>query len=277
MVLAHIVSTIVVAGVAGGLVNWTMTRADGSDPRPWWSHVLTGCAAAFLVPLFLHVVSSDLLLKLLTAEGESAALYALVFAGFCLAASISSKAFIQTVSKRVLQIAEQAKKTADEAKDESEKAGEKAASASLVSQAARDQASYLSPVVAAAQSPAIAKGNKPDDPWAGQFGEAPASNGRVLEARIRKLTDMPGDWVAIRLSVRSTDDRNPLRDPVQFYLHDTYPNPTPTVPIGPDGSATLTVVAWGAFTVGGLTDGGRTKLELDLSAHPEAPEPFRSR
>jgi len=271
-----ILAIMVAAGFSGGLVNWAMTRSDGSDDRPWWSHVLTGIAAAFLVPLFLHFVSSDLLAKLLNQKSESLTLSGLIYTGFCLVAAISSKAFIESVSKRVLQMAEQAKKTADEAKDKSEKAAEKADSASFVSQAARDQATYLSPAVAVLP-PAISKGTEPDDPWAKRFGESPARDGRILEARIRKLMDMPGDWVAIRLSVHSTDASNPLSGTVQFYLHDTFPNPTPTVPVGPDGSATLTIVAWGAFTVGALADGGKIKLELDLSAHPEAPEPFRSR
>lgn len=275
MRLASIVAIIAAAGVSGGLVNWAMNRPDGGDSRPWWSHVLTGIAAAFLVPLFLHVVSSDLLLKLLTAKSTSVALDGLVFAGFCLAASISSKAFIQTVSKRVLQMAEEAKKTAEAAINKSDKAVESAEAATFVSQAARDQASYLMPTAAAVPA-TITRGQVPEDPWAGQFGKSSSSNGRVLEARIRALPDTPGDWVAIRLTVRATDN-NPLRDPVQFYLHDTFPNPTPTVPIGPDGTATLTIVAWGAFTVGALADAGKTKLELDLAAHPEAPEPFRSR
>jgi hypothetical protein len=63
---------------------------------------------------------------------------------------------------------------------------------------------------------------------------------------------------------------------VQFYLHPTFANWRPVVPVV-DGRAHLSVLSWGAFTVGVLADNGATRLELDLSTLPEADEPWRSR
>ena len=271
MGLSTVVAIMLAAGLSGGLVNWALTSSDGSDKRPWWSHVLTGIAGAFLVPLFLHITSSDLLAKLSDGSGAGGST-SLVFAGFCLVAAISSKAFIQSLSKRVLQMAEEAKKTADEAV-------ETAKAATAVSLAAQDQAEYLAPPAAAAAAGVvtISRGQTPDDPWKGQFGGSKESTGRILEAKFHPVPDTQGELVVVTLTVRSTDPRNKLTGDVQFYLHDTFPNPTPVVPVGPNGTATLNLTSWGAFTVGALADGGKTKLELDLADLPDAPEPFRSR
>ncbi|HTX98726.1 MAG TPA: YEATS-associated helix-containing protein, partial [Bacteroidota bacterium] len=60
--------------------------------------VCIGIAAALLVPLFLNMISSTLLVQ---TEVDEEKLF--VFAGFCLIAAISSSAFIRRLSRKVLQ------------------------------------------------------------------------------------------------------------------------------------------------------------------------------
>jgi DNA-binding MarR family transcriptional regulator len=81
--------------------------------------MVIGIAASFLVPLFLQMISSDLLQR-----GASDHLALFVFAGFCLIAAISSKAFIRTLSEQVLKEVRAAKAEAQEARQEVEDLGE---------------------------------------------------------------------------------------------------------------------------------------------------------
>jgi hypothetical protein len=123
----------------------------------------------------------------------------------------------------------------------------------------------------------IKKGSYHDDPWLGQFGGSSADNCRLLTAKVTRLKSS-SDWFTIRLEIRSTDpENNPLLGQVRFFLHDSFDNDKPWVPVGADGKATLSVVAYGAFTVGALCDGGKTKLELNLAELPDAPREFRER
>ena len=69
---------------------------------------------------------------------------------------------------------------------------------------------------------------------------------------------------------------NPLTSPVKFFLHDTF-NPDTICVVPRQGVAQLDLRAVGAFTVGAITDGGNTSLELDLEFLEGAPEKFRAR
>lgn len=112
----------------------------------------------------------------------------------------------------------------------------------------------------------------PDDPQKGQWGGKSRSDDRILSAQVRPLSD---DWFSVDLAVTS-ESGTPLEGDVEFHLHPTLL--TPVVPVKvKDGRAALTLTAWGAFTVGVLADGGRTRLELDLAEDTSFPEVFRSR
>lgn len=112
-----LVGIMLAAGTLGGVINYY--QAIGSRPeqpkespatpfKPRMPHrVVIGIGAAFLVPLFLNMISSDLLLACKETPTKM-----LVFAGFCLVASISSSAFIRSLSDRLL---EQAARSAEEA------------------------------------------------------------------------------------------------------------------------------------------------------------------
>jgi hypothetical protein len=115
----------------------------------------------------------------------------------------------------------------------------------------------------------------PDDPQKGLFGGNPEAEGRRLEARVTR-TSGRRELFHVALWVHAVDRARPLSGPVVFHLHDTFRPSVRTVePVG--GIARLDLIAWGAFTVGAVADGGATRLELDLADLAEAPEPFRAR
>lgn len=110
-------------GILGGVINYALAPSDAVRGRNEWARaVLLGIGAAILIPLFLNTISSNLLSDVLKAPEPGAS--ALVFAGFCLVAAISSRAFIQTLADRVLAEAREARRTANEAKAEIDKVAE---------------------------------------------------------------------------------------------------------------------------------------------------------
>jgi hypothetical protein len=115
-----LIVVILLAGSLGGWVNYYLTRVKDQDHASLRESLVIGIAAAFLVPLFLQMISSTLL-----TSGASNPLELFVFAGFCLVASISSRSFVQTLSERVLkearEDAQNAKAVAQEAKAEVDK------------------------------------------------------------------------------------------------------------------------------------------------------------
>lgn len=115
-----------------------------------------------------------------------------------------------------------------------------------------------------------------EDPNKGKYGGQPEANGRRLRARIvTKTSGTKPIMYLILFEVVSTDRRKPLSSPVTFILHPTYQ--PEEVDVRPKkGVASLWRMAWGAFTVAAITDGGKTRLELDLTQLPEAPQDFRA-
>jgi len=90
------------AGALGGAINHGLNQKAGESDHSLLQYVLFGLGAAMLVPLFLNMISSDLLGSCREAPEDY-----LVILGFCLVASMSSKAFIQTISEQVLKRVEQ--------------------------------------------------------------------------------------------------------------------------------------------------------------------------
>lgn len=106
MTVLQVALIILAAGILGGTVNFALARSEASDWKSWAWAVVTGIGAAFLVPLFLNTISSRLLTDLLGNDAKPADGF--VFAGFCLLGAIVSRAMIQTLAQRVLQVAETA-------------------------------------------------------------------------------------------------------------------------------------------------------------------------
>ncbi len=95
--MKEIIAVIIIFGCFGGVVNYFMKDENELNIYKFFRSVFIGLAAAFLVPLFLNMISSNLI-----AEIDIKKSNLLIFAGFCLIASISSKAFIDSVSKKII-------------------------------------------------------------------------------------------------------------------------------------------------------------------------------
>ena len=122
------------AGAAGGVANWILnsgvesgSSAETGEPGiastiqlGIMGYILVGIVASFTVPLFLSLAQSELLADVVKAEAFADRL---VFAGFCIIAAFSSRAFMSSVSsalikevRKVDEKASEAKATAAEAK-----------------------------------------------------------------------------------------------------------------------------------------------------------------
>lgn len=84
-------------GILGGLVAYLATN---TEPFCWIKlsrNVTLGLAAAILVPLFLRMISSNLVEEaVIKSDGY------FVFAGFCMVAALSSQSFISSVTRKLL-------------------------------------------------------------------------------------------------------------------------------------------------------------------------------
>lgn len=93
-----------VAGLLGGWLNYLLGQKEDPEHAAMWQSFLGGLVASFMVPLFLNMISSNLLDGIKgTGSNPGDPSKLLVFAGFCLVAAVSSKAFISTLSDRILK------------------------------------------------------------------------------------------------------------------------------------------------------------------------------
>ncbi|MEM7269216.1 MAG: YEATS-associated helix-containing protein [Pseudomonadota bacterium] len=131
-----IIGSMVIAGTIGGYVNQLRAidaaeRAkdeDFSKKRSLAINLGLSLIAAFLIPLFLGMIESSLVSDI-TKETNNWLQSLLIFYGFCLVAALSSSAFINTISSRVLRMAEAAREDAQTAREVAERAEEDAAEA----------------------------------------------------------------------------------------------------------------------------------------------------
>lgn len=101
------------AGLLGGITNYFRIEQEKKDWVSFFKNVLMGVSASVLIPLFLNMISSNLLKE----SALDSSKYFIIF-GFCLIASLSSKAFIQTISDRLLnEVKKTNKKVEDIKKD----------------------------------------------------------------------------------------------------------------------------------------------------------------
>ena len=122
--------TMFIAGCIGGLINSFLTDPKTENALPWWKHIVIGVGAAFMIPVFLNMISSKLIADIKPPPMEpSNVANLLILGGFCLVAAVSSRAFIRSLTDRVLQDISKAKKDAQEAKQDAEDAKKLAANA----------------------------------------------------------------------------------------------------------------------------------------------------
>lgn len=109
----------VAAGVLGGVANYYLSERQGDAVRRDWRKYLTlGVIAALTVPLFLNMISSNLLEAARTRPVDF-----FVFAGFCLIYVVASRRVFENVANRLLGQMDQMKREMVQIKEQqSEKA-----------------------------------------------------------------------------------------------------------------------------------------------------------
>jgi hypothetical protein len=111
------------AGGLGGAVNHFFAQEGQVSGSIFGRAMLVGIAAAFMVPLFLNMISSNLLDQIRGPDGSSGdPIKLLVFAGFCLVAAVSSRAFIRTISDRLMSEIKEVKHDTVQAKNDAAQA-----------------------------------------------------------------------------------------------------------------------------------------------------------
>jgi hypothetical protein len=132
--------------------------------------------------------------------------------------------------------------------------------------------------IAAPIMPVLPPVTHPNDPQKSRFGGKAENNERKLIATV-KASAVPG-FYNVKLTVESTNMEKPLNTDVIFYIHDSF---SPSIfTYRPDkfseGKAVEDeILSYGAFTVGVVTDNGKTLLELDLADNENFPKEFRER
>ena len=116
-----------------------------------------------------------------------------------------------------------------------------------------------------------------DDPPAASTTGVVSRGNRKLEAQVSQHPTVP-TWAVVELLVGATPGAAPLVSPVRFQLGPTFsPNDVQILSPGSSGIVSLHVTSEAAFTVEVETDGGQTRLELDLSTAPGAFSPWKDR
>lgn len=103
-----LVAVMLMSGVFGGLVNYYLQSQYDPDTTSLPRSLVVGIGAAFLVPVVLALVNSDLV-----AQSREDSTRFLIFTGFCLIAAIASRFVVTSVSDRILSEARAARQQAD--------------------------------------------------------------------------------------------------------------------------------------------------------------------
>lgn len=96
------------AGVFGGLINYYQMSQRETDPESLPRCIVMGIGAAFLVPVVLHLISSDLV-----AEIQTNASGLLIYSGYCLIAAVASRLAMASLGERILREAAMARLQAE--------------------------------------------------------------------------------------------------------------------------------------------------------------------
>lgn len=139
--LLVITEVMLLSGALGGLVNGFLSEAPETARLAWWKHVVIGITAAFMVPLFLAMISADLIDKIRGTAGQAGnPVLLLNLAGFCLVAAVSSRAFIGSLTERLMREVRDARAQADAATTTAEQARQRATDATEAALTAQSDA-----------------------------------------------------------------------------------------------------------------------------------------
>ena len=96
----------VAAGILGGVANYFLSeRQSDPDRREWGKYAVLGVISALTVPLFLNMISSNLLEAARTRPVDF-----FVFAGFCLIYVVASRRVFENVANKLLYQMDQMKR-----------------------------------------------------------------------------------------------------------------------------------------------------------------------
>jgi len=113
----YVVIIILGSGLLGGLTNYFMLYDKSLTTREQWikaiASVLLSLCASLTVPLFLQILSNNLLDSLTFKNG-------LIFTGFCVIASFFSKRFLEDVYSKLERLNKKIDNTREETKDKVE-------------------------------------------------------------------------------------------------------------------------------------------------------------
>ncbi|WP_342086107.1 YEATS-associated helix-containing protein [Dyadobacter sp. OTU695] len=144
--LRVLIIIMVISGIFGGVVHflglYTSIPADDkakiSPKWIFWRSVCSGVAATFIVPLFLQMIASSIIVNSAKNLHEL-----LVFVSFCLVAAIIAPKFIESMGERLLQqISELGKQSTEltrKSKELDEEAKETQAALNVLVDASTDQ------------------------------------------------------------------------------------------------------------------------------------------
>ncbi len=92
---AIILLIMLLSGLIGGLASYYLNK---SEEKTLLNSLVLGVVASLIVPLFLNMISSNLLFE---AQRQIDKIF--IFAGFCILASVFSKNFLENMYNKILQ------------------------------------------------------------------------------------------------------------------------------------------------------------------------------
>ena len=108
----------VMAGVLGGVANYFLSdRQNDTGRRDWGKFLILGVIAALTVPLFLNMISSNLLEAARTRPVDF-----FVFAGFCLIYVVASRRVFENVANKLMGQMEQMRREMGQIKQQRQEA-----------------------------------------------------------------------------------------------------------------------------------------------------------
>jgi DNA-binding MarR family transcriptional regulator/outer membrane murein-binding lipoprotein Lpp len=166
--LISLLSLIAVAGGAGGLAHYLLLSLPSGEKRNLFGalrFLVAGGITAYVVPLFLSLAQSSLVKGIVDFNGPGQA-YSdiLIFIGFCVVAGFASRAFMDTMTSKLMQMQQEVRKVDDkvrqldkiavDASDEARAADNKALEAIELTEENADRVAEV-----------VGKKAKPSDAW----------------------------------------------------------------------------------------------------------------
>ena len=107
----------IAAGILGGLANYFLSDRQGESTRDWARYAILGVIVALTVPLFLNMISSNLLEGARTRPIEF-----FVFGGFCVLYVVASRRLVENVANKLRYQMDQMKRDVAQVKAEQHEA-----------------------------------------------------------------------------------------------------------------------------------------------------------